>query len=27
VQGSAVRPPMAIEVRTSGKDIIAVRSE
>jgi hypothetical protein len=27
VMGSAVRPPMAIEVRTSGKDIVAVRSE
>jgi hypothetical protein len=27
VMGSAVRPPLAIEVRTSGKDIVAVRSE
>lgn len=27
VQGSAVRPPMAIEMRASGKDIIAVRGE
>lgn len=27
VQGVGVRPPMAIEMRTSGKDIIAVRSE
>lgn len=27
VQGAAVRPPLAIEIRTSGKDIIAVRSE
>jgi len=27
VQGAGVRPPLAIEVRTSGKDIIAVRSE
>ncbi len=27
VQGAGVRPPLAIEVRTDGKDIIAVRSE
>jgi hypothetical protein len=27
VQGSGVRPPIAIEIRTSGKDVIAVRSE
>jgi hypothetical protein len=27
VMGSGVRPPMAIEVRTSGRDIVAVRSE
>jgi hypothetical protein len=27
VQGAGVRPPMAIEMRTSGKDIVAVRSE
>jgi hypothetical protein len=27
VQGTGVRPPLAIEMRTSGKDIIAVRSE
>ncbi|HTW22614.1 MAG TPA: hypothetical protein VMD78_03390 [Candidatus Baltobacteraceae bacterium] len=27
VQGSAVRPPMAIEMRTSGRDIVAVRGE
>jgi len=27
VQGAGVRPPLAIEMRTSGKDIIAVRSE
>jgi len=27
VQGAGVRPPLAIEIRTSGKDIIAVRSE
>lgn len=27
VQGSAVRPPMAIEMATKGRDIVAVRSE
>lgn len=27
VQGAGVRPPLAIEMRTSGKDIVAVRSE
>ncbi|MGO9590768.1 MAG: hypothetical protein ACLP3K_12090 [Candidatus Acidiferrales bacterium] len=27
VQGAGVRPPMAIEMQTTGKDIIAVRSE
>jgi hypothetical protein len=27
VQGAGVRPPLAIEIQTSGKDIIAVRSE
>ncbi len=27
VQGAGVRPPMAIEMRTSGKDIVAVRGE
>lgn len=27
IQGVAVRPPMAIEIRTKGKDIVAVRME
>lgn len=27
VQGTGVRPPMAIEIRTNGRDIVAVRSE
>lgn len=27
VQGAGVRPPMAIEMKTNGKDIVAVRSE
>jgi hypothetical protein len=27
VQGSGVRPPMAIEIRTSGREILAVRGE
>jgi hypothetical protein len=27
VQGSGVRPPMAIEMQTSGREIVAVRSE
>jgi hypothetical protein len=27
VQGAGVRPPLAIEIRTDGKEIIAVRSE
>lgn len=27
VQGTGVRPPLAIEMQTSGKDIVAVRSE
>jgi hypothetical protein len=27
VQGTGVRPPMAIEIRTSGRDVVAVRSE
>jgi hypothetical protein len=27
VQGSGIRPPMAIEIRSSGKQIIAVREE
>jgi len=27
VQGTGVRPPLAIEMKTSGKDIVAVRSE
>jgi hypothetical protein len=27
IQGVAVRPPMAIEVRTKGKEIVAVRME
>ncbi|HTZ99283.1 MAG TPA: hypothetical protein VMB02_03065 [Candidatus Aquilonibacter sp.] len=27
VSGSGVRPPMAIEIRTSGRDVIAVRGE
>ncbi len=27
VQGTGIRPPMAIEIRTEGKDIVAVRGE
>ena len=27
IQGAAVRPPMAIEIRTKGKEIVAVRME
>jgi hypothetical protein len=27
VQGNGIRPPMAIEIRTKGKDVIAVREE
>jgi hypothetical protein len=27
VQGAGIRPPMAIQIRTSGKEVIAVRSE
>jgi hypothetical protein len=27
VQGTGIRPPMAIEIRTDGKDIVAVRAE
>jgi len=27
VEGTGVRPPLAIEMKTSGKDIVAVRSE
>jgi hypothetical protein len=27
VQGTGIRPPMAIEVRADGKDIVAVREE
>jgi hypothetical protein len=27
VQGTGIRPPIAIEMRTSGKDVVAVRSE
>jgi hypothetical protein len=27
VQGTGIRPPMAIEIRADGKDIVAVREE
>jgi hypothetical protein len=27
VQGTAIRPPMAIEVRVAGKQLVAVRME